>query len=125
MDSKQLDPATSKERSQEEPSLPKSYTVAIEQSINKALKQVDFKSRRSGSGSGSGGGSSARSDKSSHKCGKNVHFKKDFRSKVNGYGRNSPKKSANELTEWFTKKPVVSDTKYVATSTMTHNQNQY
>ena len=34
----------SREKSQGQPSLPKTYTVAIEQSINKALKQVDFKS---------------------------------------------------------------------------------
>ena len=47
VDSKQWEPATSKEKSQDQPSLPKAYTVYIEQSINKALKQVDFKSRRS------------------------------------------------------------------------------
>ena len=42
VDSKRWEPTTSKEKSQDKPSLPKSYTVAIEQSINKALKQVDF-----------------------------------------------------------------------------------
>ena len=71
--------------------------MAIEQSINKALKQVDFKSRCSGSGSNSGGGSSARSDNTCHKCGKKGHIKKDFRLKRNGSGGNPPKKSANEL----------------------------
>ena len=45
VDSKRWEPATSKEKSQDQPSLPKAYTVAIEQSIKKALKQVDFKSR--------------------------------------------------------------------------------
>ena len=49
--------ATSKETFQDQTSLPKAYTLAIEQSINKALKQIDFKSRRSGNGSGSGKGS--------------------------------------------------------------------
>ena len=43
VDSKWWEPATSKEKSQDQPSLPKAYTVAIEQSINKALKQVDFR----------------------------------------------------------------------------------
>ena len=47
VDSKQWETATSKENSQDQPSLPKVYTVAIEQSIKKALKQVDFKSRSS------------------------------------------------------------------------------
>ena len=62
VDSKRWEPATSKEQSQDQPSLPKAYTVAIEQSINKALKQVYFKGRRSGNGSGSEKGSFARSD---------------------------------------------------------------
>ena len=43
VDSKRWEPPTSKEKSQDQPSLPKAYTVAIEQYINKALKQVDFK----------------------------------------------------------------------------------
>ena len=37
VNSKRWEPATSKEKSQDQPSLPKSHTVAIEQSINKAL----------------------------------------------------------------------------------------
>ena len=37
VDSKQWEPATSKEKSQEQPSLPKVYTVAIEHSIKKSL----------------------------------------------------------------------------------------
>ena len=43
MDSKRWEPATSKEKSQEQPLLPKAYTMDIEQSINKAVKKVDFK----------------------------------------------------------------------------------
>ena len=70
VDSKRWELATSKEKSQYQPSLPKAYTVAIEHSINKALKQVDFNSRRSGNGSGSGKGSSSRSDITCHRCGK-------------------------------------------------------
>ena len=77
VDSKRWEPATSKEKSQDQPSLPKAYTVAIEQSINEALKQVDFKSRRSGNGSGSEKGSFAKSDQKCHKCGKKGHIKKD------------------------------------------------
>ena len=74
VDSKWWEPAISKEKSQEQTSLPKSYTVAIEQSSNKALKQVDFKIRWSGNGCGSGRGSSARSDITCHKCGKKGHI---------------------------------------------------
>ena len=107
MDSKRWEPATIKEKSQDQPSLPKAYTVVIEQSINKALKQVDFKSRRSGNGSGSGRGSSARSDITCHKCGKKGHIHKDCRSKGNGSSGNPPKKSTNKLTEWVTQKPVL------------------
>ena len=76
MDSKQWEPDTIKEKSPYQPSLPKAYTVAIEQSINKALKQVVFKSRRSGNCSGSGKGSSARSDITCHKCGKRAISRK-------------------------------------------------
>ena len=59
--SKQWEPDTDKEKSQDQPSLPKSYTVAIEYSLNKSLKQVDFGSHRSRNASGSGGGSSVNS----------------------------------------------------------------
>ena len=121
VDSKRWEPATSKEKSQDQPSLPKAYNVAIEQSINKALKQVDFKSRRSGNGSGSGKGSSARSDITCHNCGEKVHIQKDCRSKANGSIGNSSKNSTNEIPEWVTKKPVVSFIKYLRTATMTRN----
>ena len=94
---KRWEPVTSKENSPDQPSLPKAYTVAIKQSINTALKQVDFKSRRSGNVSGSGKGSSARSDITCHKCGTKGHTKKDCRSKGNGSSDNTPKKSKNEL----------------------------
>ena len=99
--------------------------MAIEQSINKALKQIYSKSRCSGNGSGSGKGSSARSDITSNKCGKKSHIKKDCRSKVNGSSGNTPKNSTNELSEWVTMKPVVSDTKDLTTDTMTSNNNKY
>ena len=69
VDSKRWEPATSKEKSQYQPSLPRAYNVAIEQSINKDLKQVYFSSLRSGNNSGSVRGSSARSDITCHKCG--------------------------------------------------------
>ena len=97
MDSKRWELATSKEKSQDQTSLPNAYTVDIEQSINKALKQVYFKSRRSGNGSGSGRGSYARSDITCHEYGKKGHIKKDCRSTVNGSSGNTPKKSTNEL----------------------------
>ena len=125
VDSKRWEPATSKEKSQDQPLLPKAYTVAIEQSINKALKQVDFKSLRSGNGIGSGKGSFARSDGKCHKCGKKGHIQKDCRSKGNGYSGNTPKKSINELPEWVTRKPVDSDTKDLTTPTMTRNGKKY
>ena len=126
MDSKRWEPATSKEKSQDQPSLPKAYTVAIEQSTNKALKQVDFKSRRSGNGSGSGKGSSARSDNGTcHKCVKKGHIKKDCSSTGNGSSGNTPKKSINKLTEWVTRKPVDSETKDLTTATITRNDKKY
>ena len=70
----------------------------IEQYINKVLKQVDFRIRRSGNGSGSGRGLSARSvNGTCHKCGKKVHIKKDCSSTGYVYSGNTPKKSINEL----------------------------
>ena len=125
MDSKRWKPATSKEKSQGQPSLPKAYNVDIEKLINKALNQVDFKSRRNGNDSGSGRGSSARSDKTCHKCGKKGHIQKDCRSKVNGYSGNTPKKSIIELPEWVTRNPIDSDTKDMTTATMTCNDKKY
>ena len=97
VDSKLWEPTTSKEIYQDQPSLPKAYTVDIENMINKALKQVDFKRRSSGNGSGSVRGSSTRSDITCHKCGKKGHIHIDCRSKVNGSGGNSPKNYTNEL----------------------------
>ena len=88
-------------------------------------KQVDFKSRHSGNDSGSGRGSSARSDKTCHKCNKNGHIKKDYRSKGHGSSVNTPKKSINELPKWVTRNPVDSDTKDLITATMTHNNKKY
>ena len=70
VDSKRWALATRKETSKDKPSLPKSYNMVIEQSINKYFKQVYFKSLRSGNVSGSGRGSSDRSDITYHKCGK-------------------------------------------------------
>ena len=96
--------------------------MEIEQYINKDLKQVNLKSRRSGNDSGSGRGSSARSyNGTCHKCGKKGHIQKDCRSKGNGSSGNKPKKSINELPELVTRKPVDSDTKDLTTSTMTRN----
>ena len=71
VDSNWWEPATSKEKSQFKPSLPKAYIVVIEQLINKDLKQVDFKSRCSGFYSGSVGGSYVKSNVTCHKCDKN------------------------------------------------------
>ena len=71
--------------------------MAIEKSINKALKQVDFKSGQSGNGSGFGRGSYARSDMTCHTCGKKGHIKKDCRSTGNGSSGNTYKKYINEI----------------------------
>ena len=67
--SKHWEPAHSKEKSQDQPSFPNAYTVSIEESINQALKQVDFKSHRSENGIVSGKGSSARSYITCNMCG--------------------------------------------------------
>ena len=99
--------------------------MAVEKLINKASDQVYFKIHRSENGSGSVVGSSARSDMTCYKCGKKGHTHKDCRSKVNGSGGNPPKKSTNDLPEWVTKKPILSDTKDLTTSTMTHNNKKY
>ena len=97
MDSKGWEPATSKEKSQDQPSLPKSHTVAVYKSTNKALKKVDFKRRCSGDVSGSGLGSYSRSYTTCQKCGKKGHTKKDCRSKGNGFSGKPDKKYSNEL----------------------------
>ena len=60
-----------------------------------------------------------------HKCDKKVHINKEFRSKGNGYSGNPTKNSANEILEWVTNNPVVSDTKDHATATMTRNNKKY
>ena len=96
MDSEQWEPATRKEKSQDQPSLPKAYNVVIENLINKALKKVYFRIRRNRNSSGSGRGSSTRSDITFYKCGKKGHIKKDFRSTGNGSSGNTPKKYINE-----------------------------
>ena len=77
VDSKWWEPDTRKTKYQDQPSVPKAYTVDIKQSIIKALKQVDFKSRRGGNGGCYGGGSSTRSDITCHKCGKRDHVQKN------------------------------------------------
>ena len=123
--SKRWELATSKEKSQDQPSLTKAYTVDIEKSINKALKQVDFNCGRSGNNSGSGRGSSDRSDITCHKCGKKGHIQKYCRSTGNGSSENTPKKSANELLEWVIWKPVVSYIKDLTTDIMTLNNKKY
>ena len=99
--------------------------MAIEQSISKDLKQVDFKIRCSGNSSGSGRVSSTRSYITCHKCGKKGHIQKYCGSKGNGSIGNSPKKSTNELPEWVTKNHVVSDTKDPTTVNMTRNNKKY
>ena len=99
--------------------------MAIEQSINKALKQVDLKSRRSGNGSGFGKGSFSRSDITCHKCGKRGNIKKDCRSKGNGSSGSTPKKSTNELQDWVTMKPVISYTKNLTKANLIHNKSKY
>ena len=116
---------TSKEKSQDQPSLTKTYNVVIKKFINKDLNMVYFKSCRSVNGSGSGGGSSDMSDMTCHKCGKRFYINKDYRSKGNGSGGNQPKKYTNKRLEWVTKNPAVSDTKYLTTYTMTRNNKNY
>ena len=87
------EPATGKEKSQDKPSLLKAENVVIDQSDNKILKKVDFKSRRSVNGGSSGGRSSVKSNMTCHKCGKKGHIQRDCRSNLNGSGENPPKNS--------------------------------
>ena len=60
VNSNQWEPATRKEKSQDQPLLSKSYTVDIYQWFKKALNKFGFKILHSVNGSGSGGGSSVR-----------------------------------------------------------------
>ena len=99
--------------------------MTIEQAINKALNQVVFQILRSENGSGSGRGTSDRSGITCHKCDKRGHIQKYCRSKGNGSSGESPNNSTNKLPEWVTKKPVVSDIKYLTTAIMTRNDNKY
>ena len=64
--SNRWEPDTRKEKSQDQPSLPKAYNVYIEKSSNKALKQVGLKIRRSVNISGSIGWLSIKSVVTSH-----------------------------------------------------------
>ena len=52
--------------------------MAIGNSIDKSLEQVDFKKCNSGNGGGYGGGSSARLNVICRKCGKKGHFQKNL-----------------------------------------------
>ena len=112
---------TGKENSQDQPSIPNSYTVATGKWIKKALKQADFKSLRNGNDSGSGGEWYVKSDFNCHKCGKKGHIKKYCWSKGNSSSGNLPKKSANEIPVWVTNNTVVSYTKDLATATTSCN----
>ena len=125
VDSKRWELAIRKENSQDQPSLPKAYTVAIDQYINKALRQVDSKILLSGNSSSSGGELSIRSDMTCHRCGKKGHIQKYCRSKVNGSGGNQPKKSPNDILEWVHKKHVVSDTNFLTTDTTNRKNSKY
>ena len=62
------------------------------------------------------------SDVTCHKFGNKGHIHKECRSKGTGSSGKPAKKSTNELLKWFTKNPVVLDTKYIATSTMNCNK---
>ena len=99
--------------------------MSIEQSVNKALKQVDFRSFCSGNVSGSGGVSSVKSYVNHHKFCKKGNIKKDFRPNEKRYSGNPPKKSANDLPECVTNKPIFSDNKDLATPPMTLKNNKY
>ena len=99
--------------------------MAIGRLVNNSLKQIDLKCHHSGNGSRYGGGSSVKSNMTCRKCGKKGHINKDCRSKVNDSSGNPPKKYANDLPEWVNRKPVVSDTKDLATYIMTRNNNKY
>ena len=123
--SKRRERTTGKDKFQDQHSLLKAYTAVIEQSVNKALNQVDFKSRRIGNDIISRGGSSVKSNVTCHKCGKKIHINKYCRSKVNGSSGNPPKNSANDLQWWVTNKPVISYTKNIATATMNCNNKKY
>ena len=88
-------------------SLPKSYTVAIDNSVNNYLRLVKFRIRNSGDFSGSGVYSSTSSNSICHKYVKNCHIQRYFNSKGHGYSNNQPNKSTNKLREWITNNPVV------------------
>ena len=76
VDLKQWEPVTGKEKSKDQASISKAYTVEVDQLVNKALKKFDFKIHRSGNAVVSGGGSSARLNVTCHKCNNKGHIQK-------------------------------------------------
>ena len=120
-----METTTGKEKSQDKTLLPNKYTVGIEESVKKALKQVEFKGHHSVNVIGSRGGSNYRSNVTCNMCGNKGHVQKYYRPKVTGSSGNPTNKYKNDLPEWFTKKHAVSDTKDLETSTMNRNNKSY
>ena len=102
--------STINEKYQDQPYLLRAYTVSIDQSVNKALKKVDFKNRHNVNGSGYGGGSPARSNLICRYCVNKGRLEKYWMSKGND-SRGNLSKNYNELPEWVTKNISVSYTK--------------
>ena len=99
--------------------------MSIDQSVSKAVRQVEFNSRCSVNVSGSGGVSSVRKNVTCYKYGKKGHIQKDRTSKLTSSSGNPPKNPTNKIREWVTKKPVVSDTTNLETVSMILNNNNY
>ena len=97
--------------------------MAIEYSVNKDMKKVYFKSYCSGNGRVYEGRSYVRLNGTCHKCVNKGCLQKDCSPKGTDFSGNPPKKSKFELPEWVTYNPIVSCTKDIATSTITHNNN--
>ena len=114
-----------KDKSQYQNSHPKYYIVAIDQSTNKALKKNDFYIHRSGNANETGGGFSVSLNVTCNKCVKKGHINRYCRFNIHFSSGDSYQKSRIELLVWFTKKPVVSDFKDLATSNMTRNRRKY
>ena len=114
-----------KDKSQYQNSHPKYYIVAIDQSTNKALKKIDFYIHRSGNANETGGGFSVSLNVTCNKCVKKGHINRYCRFNIHFSSGDSYQKSRIEILVWFTKKPVVSDFKDLATSNMTRNRRKY
>ena len=85
----------------------KAPTVVIEAPVNKTVDKFYFKNRYNGKDNNSGVGPSTKSVATFHQCGKKGHFKRNYKSNINGSDGRLSKRSTKKLPKWVTKKPML------------------